>query len=103
MILKHSTSIAMAAAIGVAAMATASAPANAGCVTKAARATAGSQSSAKWYVMETMVQAVSWGLWPGWLSNGKVAGHTVRNERYTCTPDGGQVTCRGRADFCTTG
>lgn len=77
--------------------------AHAGCVTKAARATAGSEASAKWYVMETMVQAVSWGLWPGWLSNGKVAGHKVRNERYSCKPDGGQVTCRGRADFCTTG
>ncbi|MBX9682312.1 MAG: hypothetical protein K2X41_00850 [Hyphomicrobium sp.] len=78
-------------------------PANAACVTKAARATAGSAESAKWYVMETMVQAVSWGLWPGWLSNGKVAGHSVRNERYQCQPDGGQVTCRGRADFCATG
>ncbi|PPC87007.1 MAG: hypothetical protein CTY31_11850 [Hyphomicrobium sp.] len=77
--------------------------AHAGCVTKAARATAGSEASAKWYVMETMVQAVSWGLWPGWLSNGKVAGHKVRNERYSCKADGGQVTCRGRADFCTTG
>lgn len=77
--------------------------AEAGCVTKAARATAASTESAKWYVMETMVQSVSWGLWPGWLSNGKVAGHKVRNERYSCKPDGGQVTCRGRADFCTTG
>lgn len=77
--------------------------AEAGCVTKAANATAESEKSAKWYVMETMVQAVSWGLWPGWLSTGKVEGYSVRNERYSCKWDGGSVTCRGRADFCTRG
>lgn len=97
------SAIAMAAAVIMVGVAGSATSASAGCVTKAARATAGSESSAKWYVMETMVQAVSWGLWPGWLSNGKVAGHTVRNERYSCKPDGGQVTCRGRADFCKTG
>jgi hypothetical protein len=74
--------------------------AQAQCVTKGARATAASESSAKWYVMETMVQAVSWGLWPGWLSTGKVAGYRVTGERYQCRPDGGQITCRGRATFC---
>ena len=52
--------------------------------------------------METMVQAVSWSLWPGWLSNGKVAGHTVKNERYRCHKDTGGITCHGRATFCTT-
>jgi hypothetical protein len=77
--------------------------AHAQCVTKGANATAGSESSAKWYVMETMVQAVSWGLWPGWVANGKVAGYTVRNEKYDCKPQGGQVFCRGRATFCKTG
>ncbi len=77
--------------------------ASAGCVSKGAVATAGSAESAKWYALETMVQAVSWGLWPGFVANGKVAGHTVKNERYKCAPDGGQVTCHGRATFCTTG
>jgi hypothetical protein len=75
--------------------------ANAGCVSKGAVATAGSADSAKWYVLETMVQSVSWGLWPGFLSNGKVEGYNVKNERYKCSPDGGQVTCHGRATFCT--
>jgi hypothetical protein len=74
----------------------------AGCVTKGAVATAGSADSAKWYALETMVQAVSWGLWPGFLANGKVEGHVVKNEKYQCKPDGGQVTCHGRATFCTT-
>lgn len=77
--------------------------ASAGCVHKGAKATAGSEKDAKWYVMETMVQAVSWGLWPGWLQTGKVAGYSVSGERYVCKPDGGQVTCRGRATFCTKG
>ena len=42
--------------------------AQAACVTKAAEATAGSESGAKWFVMETIVQQVSWGLWPGWVA-----------------------------------
>lgn len=76
--------------------------ANAGCVTKGAVATADGEKNTKWYVMETMVQAVSWGLWPGFLSNGKVEGYKVSNEHYSCKPDGGQTTCHGRATFCTT-
>jgi hypothetical protein len=84
-----------------AAMLIGAASASAGCVTKGARATAGSEASAKWFVMETMVQAVSWGLWPGWLANGKVAGYKVKGERYKCRPEGGQVFCEGRATFCT--
>jgi len=91
-------SLALAATIAFGASA-----ASAGCVTKGAHAYAGSEKDAKWYVMETMVQAVSWGLWPGWLQTGKVAGYSVRGERYTCSPSGGQVFCRGRATFCTRG
>lgn len=77
--------------------------ANAACVNKGAVATSGSEKDAKWFAMETMVQGVSWGLWPGWLSTGKVEGHTVKNERYKCAPEGGMVTCHGRATFCTKG
>jgi hypothetical protein len=74
--------------------------ANAACVSKGAVATAGSAESAKWYALETMVQAVSWGLWPGFVATNKVEGYRVTNERYKCNPDGGQVTCHGRATFC---
>lgn len=77
--------------------------ASAGCVNKGAVATASSEKDAKWFAMETMVQAVSWSLWPGWLSTGKVAGYSVSSERYKCSKDGGQVTCHGRATFCTKG
>ena len=77
--------------------------ASAGCVSKGAVATAGSDKDAKWYALETMVQAVSWSLWPGFLQNGKVEGYNVTNEHYKCAPDGGQVTCHGRATFCTKG
>lgn len=74
--------------------------ASAECVTKGAVATSDSAKSAKWFALETMVQAVSWGLWPGFLSNGKVEGYNITNERYNCKPDGGSVTCRGQATFC---
>lgn len=77
--------------------------ASAQCVTKGANATAGSADSAKWYVMETMVQQVSWGLWPGWVASGKLEGYKISNERYTCTPGGAGVFCRGRATFCKAG
>ena len=73
----------------------------AGCVSKSAQATSGTKSSAKWFAMETMVQGVSWGLWPGWLATGEVAGYKVTKERYKCTPEGGSVTCIGWATFCT--
>lgn len=75
-------------------------PAAAECVTKGAIATSGSEDSAKWYAKETMVQAVSWSLWPAYLSDGSVPGYTVKNERYKCTKDGGSVTCHGSATFC---
>lgn len=95
--MKAFKSIALAAVIACAA----TGAAEAGCVTKGANATAATEKSAKWYVMETMVQAVSWGLWPGWLSTGKVEGYRVIDERYKCKPSGGMVTCRGRASFCS--
>jgi hypothetical protein len=88
---------ALAAAITISAV-----PASAGCVSKAAVATSASADSAKWFALETMVQSVSWGLWPGFLANGKVEGYAVKNEHYKCSPDGVQVTCHGQATFCTT-
>ncbi len=60
--------------------------ANAGCVTKGAVATSTSADSAKWFALETMVQSVSWGLWPGFVANGDVAGYKVVNKRYNCRP-----------------
>jgi hypothetical protein len=74
--------------------------ASAGCITKGAVATSTSADSAKWYALETMVQSVSWGLWPGFLANGQVEGYKVLNKQYRCKPDGGMVTCHGRATFC---
>lgn len=75
--------------------------ANAGCVAKGAVATAPTAESAKWFALETMVQSVSWGLWPGFVATGDVAGYKVVNKRYRCSPDGGAVTCHGTASFCT--
>ena len=69
------------------------------CVTKFAVATSGTADQAKWFALETTVQAVSWGLWPGFVSTNKVEGYNVA-DRYSCKPDGGQVTCNVTATFC---
>lgn len=75
--------------------------ASAGCVSKSATATAPTQDSAKWFAMETMVQAVSWGLWPGWVATGDVAGYKVSKEKYKCSTGIDGVTCISWARFCT--
>lgn len=75
-------------------------PAAAACVDKSAQATSPTEASAKWFAMETMVQAVSWGLWPGWVATGQVAGYDVKKERYKCKADGGGYTCISWATFC---
>ncbi len=87
-------------AVGAMVLALGAPVAQAECVKKGAVATSGSAELAKWFALETMVQSVSWGLWPGFLANGKVAGYNIVNEKYSCKPDGGQVTCRGTATFC---
>jgi hypothetical protein len=74
--------------------------ANAGCTTKGAVATSTSADSAKWFALETMVQNVSWGLWPGWVATGKVEGYKIASQRYRCKSDGGMTTCHGTATFC---
>ena len=91
--------LAAALAMG-AALALSASAASAACKSYAAKATSNSVKSAKWFVMETNVQQLSWGLWPGWVATGKVAGYRVKNERYRCKKNGGSVTCKGRATFC---
>ena len=95
------TKILVAVTIAAAASSMGATAATAGCVTKGAVATSGSAESAKWFALETMVQAVSWGLWPGFVATNKVEGYNIKNEHYKCNPEGGQVTCHGRATFCT--
>jgi hypothetical protein len=74
--------------------------ANAGeCVKKAAVATSATEQQAKWFALETTVQAVSWNLWPGYVATSKVEGYNVKDS-YKCAPDGGQVTCHVVATFC---
>lgn len=74
--------------------------AHAKCVKKAAEATSGSKSSAQWFVMETIVQQVSWGLWPGWVVTGDLPGYTIRNKRFKCKDSDLGVTCYGQATIC---
>jgi hypothetical protein len=70
------------------------------CVKKAAEATSTSEDSAKWFALETMVQAVSWGLWPSFVATGDVPGYKIKDQKYKCDKSGMGVTCRGQATFC---
>ncbi len=76
--------------------------ADAGCMRKAAQATAESAQSAKWFAMETMVQSVGWELWPAFLANGSVPGYSVSNKKSKCVTAAGGigVTCKSQATFC---
>ena len=74
--------------------------AQAACKKYGAKATSGTEASAKWFVMETIVQQVSWGIWPIWVANGTTPGYTVSGESYQCTKGDGGVTCIGQATVC---
>ena len=74
--------------------------AKAACLKKGAKATASTEKSAKWFVMETIVQQISWGMWPGWVANGTTPGYKVSGVLYKCKKGGGGVTCIGQATFC---
>ena len=74
--------------------------AEAKCLTKAAEATAGTEKDAKWYALETMVQSVSWSLWPSFVANGSTPGWRITKQQYRCRADGVGMTCRGQATFC---
>ena len=76
--------------------------AHAKCLNKAAIATAGDEKSAKWFALETMVQAVSWGLWPAFVANGSTPGYRIAKQKYRCNQAGAAVTCKGQATFCPT-
>ncbi len=77
--------------------------AQAKCLNKAAVATAGDEKSAKWFALETMVQAVSWGIWPAFVANGSTPGYRIAKQKYRCKNDGAAITCQGQATFCPTG
>lgn len=94
-----SISLACATIGAVLAIGATSASAHHDCVKKAAVATSATADQAKWYALETTVQAVSWSLWPGYVSTSKVEGYKV-DDKYKCAPDGGQVTCHVVATFC---
>ncbi|MEL7047423.1 MAG: hypothetical protein AAFO75_00420 [Pseudomonadota bacterium] len=94
----HSTKFVGLVAAGV--LACSVTGAQAGCVTKAAEASAGDEKSAKWFALETMVQSVSWGLWPAFVATGSVPGYAITNQKYQCSKSGLSVTCKGSAQFC---
>jgi hypothetical protein len=91
-----------AVALGIAIVLAGTVASQANCLKKAAVASAGSEKSAKWYALETMVQSVSWSLWPSYLADGSTPGWKITRQRYRCRQSGFGVTCRGQATFCQT-
>ncbi len=89
----------------IAALATApavwSASAQAACMNKAAKASSFSESQAKWFAMETIVQQVDWGIWPTWVATGKTPGYAIKKVSYDCTPGGFGTECTARARVCS--
>lgn len=88
-------------ALSVATAIMAPSAADAACFTKYAKATADTVANTKWYVLETIVQAVDWVAWPGFVANGKPTGYVIKNESYSCKPNGSMFTCNGKATLCT--
>ena len=95
----HKTAVALVACIAVIGLASG---AQATCLKKAAIASSGDAKSAKWFALETMVQSVSWGIWPAFVANGSTPGYRIAKQRYTCEGSGVSVTCKGWATFCPT-
>ena len=94
------TALILVASIATSGLASA---AQAKCLKKAAVATAGDAKAAKWFALETMVQAVSWGIWPAFVANGSTPGYRIAKQKYRCKNAGAGVTCTGQATFCPTG
>ena len=71
------------------------------CVLKAAEGTGNSESAAKFQVDEALLQAVDWGAWASWMSNGTTPGYSYGPRTYKCKGGSGLgFTCRGQATIC---
>ena len=71
------------------------------CVQKAAEGTGGTEQAAKFQVDEALLQAVDWGAWASWMSNGTTPGYSYGPRKYTCKGGSGLgYTCRGQATIC---
>jgi hypothetical protein len=71
------------------------------CVRKGAIGEAGSEKDAKFQVDEALLQAVDWGAWAAWMSNGSTPGYSFGPRKYSCKKGGSWGwTCRGAATIC---
>ncbi len=71
------------------------------CVRKGAIGEAGSEKDAKFQVDEALLQAVDWGAWASWMSNGTTPGYTFGPRKYSCSKSGSWGwTCRGSSTIC---
>ena len=79
---------------------TGSAEAKKSCVVKAAEGTGSDEKAAKFQVDEALLQAVDWGAWASWMSNGSTPGYSFGPRKYKCKGGAGSWTCRGQAKIC---
>ena len=71
------------------------------CVAKASEGTNTTEEGAKFQAYEALLQAVDWGMWAAWMSNGSTPGYDVSKAKYRCSKGGGLgYTCIGQATFC---
>lgn len=90
-----------AAVIAFAPVADAAPKAGKSCVLKAAEGTGGTEKAAKFQVDEALLQAVDWGAWASWMSNGTTPGYSYGPRKYSCKGGSGLgYTCRGQATIC---
>lgn len=79
------------------------ASAEAACVTKAATASGLTANQAKWFAMETIVQQVSWAIWPAWVASGQTPGYKFSNKKYSCSSVALGTECTASAKICPAG
>jgi len=71
------------------------------CVTKSAEGTGGTEKAAQFQVDEALLQAVDWGAWASWMSNGSPPGYSYGKRSYKCKGGSGLgYTCRGTSTIC---
>lgn len=97
----HKFSRSVYAALAVAGVMLAAAPADAkSCFRKAAVGEAFDQAGAKFQVDEALLQATDWGAWASWMAGAGTPGYTFGPRSYRCKAGGMGYECHGTATIC---
>ena len=97
-LIKTASAIALASALTVSGVATASAKT---CFKKAGTGEATTKKGAQFQVDEVLLQATDWGAWAAWMASGKTPGYSFGKRYYKCTKGGNWGwKCYGQARIC---